>query len=833
MARRQTSLGLGLSVLAGLGVASYMSGRRAVPSLSGIVRLRGLNGEVEIMRDRFGVPAIYAHDEPDLMYAVGFVHASERLFQMDLLRRLAEGRLAEIVGEPGLKSDRLVRTLGFGELARQEIPQLTEQTRSLLSSYCAGVNAFLRASRRRMPVEFRLLGYRPAPWKPEHCLAPARLMALGLCGNWESELVRAEIAALFGQDVLQVLDDDADARPFPAVIDPEVLGELSTAARDATSTFGGVGGSGSNNWVIGPRRTRSNGALLANDPHLDLQLPSVWYEQLLSCPTVHVRGFTVPGVPAVILGNNDRIAWGFTNSCADVQDLYVEQIDEERNTYRDTDGDEHPLELRTERIEVKGAEPVELVVRSTRRGPILTDAVSCRVEHPLSLRWDSVLRPGRGVEAVFDLCRARGWDDFRAALSLWTAPAQNVVYADVDGNIGFQHAGEVPIRASGNGTLPRRGDDPDGEWAGTIPFDEQAWSFNPSSDRIATANDRIVGDDYPHFISCEWMNGYRGERIRQLIDAGDDHTVQRQVLIQCDVASVPGRRMQQLLERVEPSPATAAGAELLAALRAWDGELRADDDGAIAWRLLIRALQEQVYGFLGALLPVFLGYSRSDMNGFWAMFGRSTPVLLHAIDRDDRRLLELGQRVVREGLGGPAAIEPDAGWEPSRDWRACLERALDAAGARWAGEADAARSHPGSLPRSDRRRPFDRVLPRRRRYHRLKLQHPLGVIPGLAAVANYGPLAVPGDPDTVWQQSGFNNPLNEHAQVGPSHRRVVDLANLDASVAILCGGQSGHPASPHYVDQVAKWRAGEVRPAPFTRSAVERQARYRQTLLPR
>lgn len=836
MVRKQTTLGMGLSVVAGLGVASYMSGRRAVPSLSGSARVRGLEAPVDLLRDRFGVPALYARSEHDLFAAQGWLHAADRLFQMDMLRRMAEGRLAEVVGEPGLGSDRLMRTFGFGDLARREVSEtLGADTVQLLEAYCSGVNAFLRSARRKLPVEFRLLGYRPEPWRPEHCLAPARLMALGLCGNWESELVRAEIAALFGEDVLHVLDDDAQARPFPPVIDPEVLGELATAARDATSTFGGPGGTGSNNWVVGPRRTQHHGALLANDPHLDLQLPSVWYEQVLECPTYHVRGFAVAGVPGVILGNNSTLAWGFTNSCADVQDLFLEQIDEQAGTYRDTDGSDKPLGTRTETITVKGGETVELVVRSTRRGPLLTDAVTAHVEQPVSIRWDSVLQPGRLVDAVFGMNRATGWEEFRAAVQHWTAPAQNIVYADVHGNIGFQHVGAVPIRAGHNGTMPMRGDDPAGEWTGTIPFDEHPWSFNPSSDCIVTANDRIVGDDYPHFLSCEWMNGYRGERIRTLIDQADGHTVQRQVDIQCDVHSIPGSEMRRLLRRLQPEPSTDAGRELLAALEEWDGELAVDDDGAIAWRLLRRALQHQAFGFLGALLPVFLGYSRTDTNGFWALFGRSTPRLLHAIANDDRALLEIGQKVVDEGRGGRARDDapPEAGgWQPSSDWRECLARALDEAGRAWTGDGQVVRAHPGSLPKADRRTPLDRMLPRRRRYHRLKLQHPLGVVPGLASVANYGPFPVPGDPDTVWQQSGFNNPMNEHAQVGPSFRRVVDLADLDASVSVLCGGQSGHPASPHYVDQVQLWRDGGSRPAPFTRPAIERHARYRQVLEP-
>jgi penicillin amidase len=406
----------------------------------------------------------------------------------------------------------------------------------------------------------------------------------------------------------------------------------------------------------------------------------------------------------------------------------------------------------------------------------------------------------------------------------WTAPAQNVVYADRAGNIGFQHVGVVPIRAAGNGTVPQRGDDPNAEWTGEIPWDDQPHSINPSVGHVVTANDRIVGDDFPYFISCEWMNGWRGERIRELICDRDDHTAIDQVDIQCDVTSLPGRELVDRVNELAPEPATSAGRRVKAALQSWDGVLSPRSDGAVAYRLMIRALQEQVYGFLGDLLPTFLGYSRTDVAGYWALFARSTPVLLRAMEADDRSLLALGVTA--------AADHADRldGWEPTASWNECLARALDVAGVAYAGQSSDERRHPGSLPSAASPVPGKRRA--RHQLHRLRLQHPLGIVPGLAAVANIGPFAAPGDADTVWQMSAFNNPLNEHAMVGPSHRRVTDLADLDRSVAVLCGGQSGHPASPHYVDQVPMWRAGEVRPAPFTRAANERRSQFRQVLEP-
>jgi penicillin amidase len=845
MSRSRTTVGIGLSALASIGVAAYMSGRRAVPSWGGTVTMPGLDARADVIRDQWGIPAVYATTSADAYRIQGWLHATDRTFQVDLLRRVGLGTVSELVGELGLGSDRLMRTLGCPGFVEQEWEQLDGEHRAGLLAYAEGINAGFARARRRLPVEYRLLGARPAEWRPQDSLALARVLALGLCGNWESELARGELASRFGTDVLDAIESGDHVRAWPAQIHADVLGDIVAAARDAAG-LGGPGGIGSNNWVIGPRRTRSGGALLANDPHLDLGLPSIWYEQRLSGGDLDVRGFTFPGVPGIVLGHNGRIAWGFTNSSIDVQDCYLEELDEARARYRDVGGDWRDLEVRREQIRVKGGEDVELVVRATRRGPIITDvSTSSHIADPVSLRWDS-LRPGGSAGTIWSLNRADDWDSFRTACRGWLAPAQNVVYADVQGNIGFQHMGEVPVRADGNdGSVPRRGDDPAGEWVGTIPWEEVPHAFNPTSSRIVTANDRLVGDDYPWFMSREWMNGYRGERIRTLIDGIEHHSVGDQVRIQADVHSIPGARMRDLLERLHPEPATDEGEQLLRVLLTWDGELRAGDDASAAWRLLQRAVQDEAFGFLGELLPRFLGYSRTGVNGFWSLFGRSTPLLLDAIDADDRTVLRTGADVEARRAGGeqdlPAPID---GWTPHADWRALLATALDAAGAWWSGDAEdeqrsdsrsRQRTSPGRAARAASstlgERIEERLVPRRR-YHRLRLRHPLGGVPGLARVANRGPFPVPGDPDTVWQTSQFNNPTNDHAMVGPSHRHVVDLADVDRSVAVLCGGQSGHPASPHYADQVSLWRRGEVRPAPFTRPAIERISKWTQAFVP-
>jgi len=300
MSRTRTTVGIGLSALASVGVAAYMSGRRAVPSSSGTVSLPILDAPVEVLRDQWAIPAVFAQTSADAYRIQGWLHARDRTFQLDLMRRVGMGRLAELVGDKGIGSDRLMRTLGCPAFVEQEWEQLDASSRAALEAYADGVNAGFDRARRRLPVEYRLLGAKPAPWEPMHSLSLARVMALGLSGNWESELARGELAAVFGTDVLDVLEAGEHEKAWPAQIHADVLGDLVAAARD-TAGFGGGGGIGSNNWVIGPRRTRSGGALLANDPHLDLQMPSVWYEQRLCGGDLDVRGFTFPGVPGVVL----------------------------------------------------------------------------------------------------------------------------------------------------------------------------------------------------------------------------------------------------------------------------------------------------------------------------------------------------------------------------------------------------------------------------------------------------------------------------------------------------------------------------------------------------
>jgi penicillin amidase len=839
-----------------------------VPELAGEVQLPGLQQDVEVVRDAFGIPVIRAAREEDALLAQGFVHAADRLFSMDVMRRAAHGQLSEVLDRGGLASDRLMRTLGFTHVVRREAELLDTRTRRSLERYAMGVNAWIELaghSRFGYGMEFGVLAYQPKPWTIEDSLSISKLFALGLCGNWEAELTRLELRERFGPDVLAALDDDAAARAWPGQLDPELLGgeardhelrtrpstdatdspaqpahaaadvdptptdtttgpevaqgdvvlgapevlsEVSKAIRKARRLLGGgKDGAGSNAWAVDASNTDTGGAILANDTHLDLTLPNVWYENGIRCPTLDVRGVSVAGAPSIIAGHNGRIAWGVTNSTADVQDLYVEHLNRQGTTYLDTDGEHHPLEVRRERIKVRVSPDVTQVVRSTRRGPLLSDAVAASRELTgcaLSLRWDAALQAGETARAFDELARAGSWDDFRQALSRVRAPSQNVVFADDAGNVGVQLIGELPVRDGGASRLPRAGSDPLGEWTHTVAWDDMPRCLAPPNGRIVAANDRLARSDSAVYVSDDYVNGWRGERIRAMVGAHADapRSVAEHALAQLDQHSLAGLRLQAALRaRGGLLPRTPAGLDALRELLAWDGELTASSAGGAVYGVLIHHLEHKLTAFFGDLAGAARGISRGPAGGTHsALHGRLTPRIIHDIETGDRRLLTLAVRA-----------------EPTlpADWNGMLSHLLDLTG------ADLVKGCGGG--------PEDWAWGL---VHEVRLAHGFGFVPGAHRLLSRGPYPSGGDLDTVWQASRAPKVHNDCSTIGPAKRMVIDLANPDASVCVLAGGQSGHAASPHYADQLPLWLEGQTRAMPWTDAAVDELAVHRQLLRP-
>ena len=556
-----------VGILAVLVIVSSFAGYRLVhrsfPQLAGEIHLAGLDGQVDIYRDEFGIPQIYATSEHDLFFAQGYLHAQDRFWQMDFWRHLGSARLSEMFGQDQVKTDAFLRALGWARVAQQELDEIDPTTLSILTSYADGVNAYLADHQgSALSLEYAVLkllspDYRPGPWQPLHTMTWAKVMAWDLGGNMDDEIYRAILSSTLSPqqlaDILPPYPPDApiivpdpntaSSQAGVASLDRNILTQalpaLTRVAEHWSNLAALTGPSGpdigSNNWVLSGQLTSTGMPLLANDPHLGVQMPSIWYEIGLHCVNLDsdcsydVTGFSFAGAPGVIIGHNDRIAWGFTNVGPDVQDLFIEKINPNNPNQYEVNGQWVDMILVNETIQVAGGDPVPVQIRYTRNGPIISDTykpledftsqagIALPEHYALSLRW-TALEPSPTFDAIWQFDRARNWDEFRQAASNFSVPSQNLVYADVDGNIGYQMPGNIPIRANGDGTLPVPGWTDDYQWTGYIPFEELPFAFNPPQGYIATANNAVVGPDYPYLITTGWDYGYRARRIVELIE---------------------------------------------------------------------------------------------------------------------------------------------------------------------------------------------------------------------------------------------------------------------------------------------------------------------------
>jgi len=797
-------LGLGAGVA---GAALVAALRRPLPRTSGAVRLPGLGAPVEVIRDCWGVPHLYAASAYDLFYAQGYVHAQDRLWQMEFHRRLGHGQLAEIFGPAALESDRLVRVLGFGRLARREAELLDGEARTAAEAYVRGVNAYLFQNARRLPIEFGLLRLTPRPWEFADALVFAKIMALGLSGNWSQELLRARVVAARGPERAAQLDarypEDHPLTIPPGVSYPAEIGAqaLRRAAEAAPFTGSPAPGQGSNAWVAGGSRTASGRPLLANDPHLTIQMPSLWYENHLCGGGYHVSGASIPGSPGVVIGHNERIAWGVTNAPLDVQDLYIERMDPHDPTRYEFQGAWHQAEVLREEIAVRGQTvPHVEEIRITRHGPIISTlepeargrqgaAQNGAAPEALAMRW-TALEPCRLLDAVLGLNRADGWDSFRAALADWRVPPQNFVYADVDGHFGYALGGAVPLRARGDGRLPVPGWSGEYEWTGFIPNLELPHALDPEEGLLATANNRIVGDGYPHPLPADWLSGYRAERIMTLLRQTRLHTADSFARIQADQLSLPGRQIAGLAARLPVGGVVAQHAR--DELAVWDGDLSAASVAGTIYACLRRHLLHEAYAELSDERGYAVGIGAFASFPTDLYIGRALPEVLRRIAAGDETWLPEG-----------------------RTWDNVLQAAWEAA------VEELRRTHGDDV--------------RRWRYgqgHALRLGHPLGLVPALAPLFNRGPFPVGGDADTVFMGYITPEPGGRLRTVMPSYRQICDTDNWDNSRSIHATGQSGHPGSAHYDDLVLPWLDTRAHPMLWSRALIEDSAEATLLLRP-
>ena len=761
-----------MMVAAGLGGFLWL--RTSLPQTSGSVTLAGLNRPVEVVRDANAVPHIFAENQKDAYFALGYVHAQDRLWQMEFTRRLGAGRLAEVLGEPAVDTDRFTRTLGLHSLAEAIFETASPEVRAALEAYAAGVNAWLETRSGLLPPEFILLRFEPEVWRPADSLVWSRLLALRLGRNWKTERLRARITQeLNAKELMPELL--AELWPDVPVDSPVTLASaLQGAGPVLDSLWNSVGpdlatDSGSNGWVVHGSLTETRKPVLANDPHLRFRAPVLWYLARIEAPGLTLTGATAPGVPFTILGHNGSIAWGMTNAVGDVEDLFVETLDpNDPQNYLTPEGSQ-PFVTRREVIRVKGAESIALTVRETRHGPVISDVSkkAAGVAGPgrVVVLATPTLRPDdRTVEALLAINRARNWREFRAVIADFHTPHANLFFAAVNGDIGFISPGRIPVRRAGDGRAPVAGADGRHDWTGFIPVDMLPRVHNPPSGRIVNANNRIVDETYPYLITHDWSQPFRAERIVEVLKGQAKHSVAASEALQRDILSAAARRLLPLMLRVKPRSERARQAVTL--LSNWDFTMPRERPEPLiytAWlRQFVFALAEDEIG--EALVTDYLELVSSPGPRFV-----ETALAGHRHWCDDVATQE------EESCEGRLAM--------------ALDRALDEIAAALGPDMDAWRW--GAL-------------------HRATFTHRVFThVPVIAWLADLSIESDGGDHTVNRGRTPREKSANPFSHVGGSgYRAVYDLSDLDNSRFIIATGQSGNFLSPHYRDLLQPWRDG-------------------------
>ncbi|WP_235940811.1 penicillin acylase family protein [Paramicrobacterium fandaimingii] len=824
--------------LIGAGLA-FWTVQRSFPTTEGTIEIPGIESDVTVTRDAQGIPQITADTPHDLFLAQGYVQAQDRFWEMDFRRHVTSGRLSEMFGESQVGTDTFIRTLGWRAVAEKEVEALDDTSRAYYEAYADGVNAYLDThSGADVSLEYAVLGfqnpdYSPEPWTPADSVAWLKAMAWDLRSNLEQEIDRSILATTLSSNQISKLFPTYPYDTHPTIVtepsvqsitsrseknqdaaaDPEALDsvapqlqKLSDLLHGMPTLLGDAGSDiGSNSWVVSGEHTATGEPLLANDPHLGPAMPSVWYQMGLHCSTVSekcpfdVAGFTFSGLPGVIIGHNQQIAWGFTNLGPDVADLYIEKVDTQEGTYR-LDGKDVPLDVHTESISVAGGDDVEITIRSTKRGPLVSgltgeytaiaNNAANRVEPAegeslaVSLQW-TALTPGNTPRAVFAMNSATDWDSFREAAQLFDVPSQNLIYADTDGNIGYQAPGLVPVRKAGNGTVPLPGWTSDNGWSGYLDFDQLPSEYNPASGYIVTANNAAVGPDYPAFITTDWDAGYRAERITErltdLIDEGTPITSKDMSDIQADNHNAIAEVLVPYLLDATPSEHTLQARALL---EDWDYSDDVDSAASAYFNIVWKNLLAEVFA------PKLPKTQAPQGSARWFQVVSN--------------LLPLSQ---------------SAWWSDdtvsTRD--EALARAMDSA---WDEAVDLMGDDPhawewGSI-------------------HTLTVRNASLGESGIAPVEkifNRGPYSVGGGSSVV-NANGWDAAQGYEVNWVPSMRQVIDMSDFDASTWINLTGSSGHAFHPNYVDQTPLWAAHETLPWAFTAEARADAAEHTLVLTP-
>ncbi|MEQ1870559.1 MAG: penicillin acylase family protein [Vicinamibacterales bacterium] len=812
-----------LTLLLLLGGAGYLYLRQSLPVTSGRIDITGISAPVVITRDQHAVPHIVGATKADALFGLGYVHAQDRLWQMEFQRRIGHGRLSEVFGPATIRQDRFLRTVGFSRAATSAWAHLPATAQQQVREYLAGINAFINAHHgRALPPEFTLLRFEPEPFTPEDVMVWIKMMAWDLSANYSLEMMRHDLAAAVGAarmtellppypvDGLSIVTSFLPLAPGGAVAPQRIdsttgrplFGALTaslTGGRPEVSDFilggGRLEALGSNNWVVDGTMTASGKPLLANDPHLGTKIPSLWYLAHLSAGDFDLVGATLPGVPAVALGRNRYIAWGATNVAADVEDLYQERLDA-TGTSAEFRGAMEPMRILHESIAVKGAAAVALEVRITRHGPLVSDAINANnaastatvkpapVE-PLALRWTALDEEDQTLAAFLQLNEARNWAEFTSAFRFYNSPSQNFVYADVDGHIGYFAPGHIPIRSSGDGSVPVPGWTGEAEWTGWIPFNELPQTLDPREHLVVTANNRPMPTSYPRLIALEYPNPYRAQRITDLLAGRMGLTAEDFRHIQADTHSLHAAALlPRLLPFVQSDRATTRQAVEL--LKTWTFDAGAGSAAEAIFQAWFLRLAPAIAGDeLGTAIDSYRGRFSfitrfvtnitNQRTNSWCDDTRTAPT--ETCEQSITAALEAGLTDLTTRLGSDMAR-----------WR-------------WDGVHRAVFPHQG----------LDSVAPLR---WLLSRAVPNG---GDWSTVNVGPVAA----DSLYDQVSV-----------PGYRQILDLSAANDSHFLDDVGQSGHALSPYYDDALKDWQTVTLRKLRMTAADINDNAVGTLTLLP-
>ncbi|MBX7226466.1 MAG: penicillin acylase family protein [Chitinophagales bacterium] len=762
-----------------------------LPQLDGKISLDGLTEHVEIIRDQWGVPHIYASNMEDLLFAQGFVHAQDRLWQMEMHRRAARGKLAEILGEKGIETDKICRTMGYERVAKNDWDLYEDKEQRLIKAYISGINAFIKKHPDQYPVEFQLLKIKPEPWDVLDVGAFSRLLISQLTWGWYDEIIRAKVIEKVGAGAASELDNgypEGNPVTLPKGIEfnklklDEHLGALRGPYVPQIS--------GSNAWTVSGFKTDTGKPYLCNDPHLPIRNPNIWYMVHLHCPEMEATGVSVPALPMVQIGHNGNIGWGITLSYTDLEDVFIEKFTDETCSSYVHEGKIVQTAILEEKIYVKGdPKPIIHEVMETVHGPIVSDFIDDNVKK-LSL-CSMALKPGKSILAWMKINLAKNWDDFVDGVSYISAPGLNICYADAAGNIGYFNSGKMPIRDKALASVPSLGWIGSHDWHDYVPFHEMPHSLNPERGYILTCNHKIEPDDFPYFMGDIYMNGYRAARLEELFSKKEKFEPKDFIAMQLDQHCVPGKAFGRLYKNLKFDTAELQqAADLLAA---WDGVLKEDTIAGTFYKVTKYLMVKRIYNSAlpPELVDELLGKGFNPIYGPANTFlGHNTAALLRMINNKESFWIKKAggrEKVLKDSLKDALTWLKMNYGRHKNDWQ-------------W-----------GKL-------------------HAIVIKHSFSQQAPMDKVFNVGPYPIGGDTDTLCQTAilsseGFGGEL-----ACPSYRQIIDFSNFDNSQIVMPMGQSGNMASPYYKNQLRNWFEGQYFTMAWSRGKVNQVQKHRLIL---